>query len=443
MILWAILAVVIPLCAGGAILVAVSGRRLNAMHLIGAGYLLGQVIVMTALYLVLRVGGGRAHARWILLAIAAVAAIATWKVCARPRDTKNPVQRSPASRGAKALTALLIFLIVSKLAPVIASTLFVPVRGDDAISIWLYRAKVVTLLDRLPLDLADPYYLGGAAPAYPIFLSLAAAWTPMVSGEWHETLAILPWPLFYISLLLLTAGGLRRLIGGLPAWIATYLVASLPLLLIHASRPGYADLPLAVFLTATILHLILWHESRLRSDFVFAIVFALAAACLKREGPPLALIAVAGFLLTNLSMIRSLPSVENGINAALVAAACILCLAVVDFSEQTEVASQLAWQPGVFESLLRHAFQWSSLALFFPLVMAGLIAIAAFPSSAHRTTTANLVLAFIAFDAAIFFFTPQGRFALNDQTPSRLFLQIAPACILLLASSLARRRNPT
>ena len=443
MILWAILAVVIPWCAGGAILAAVSGRRLNAMHLIGAGYLLGQVIVMAALYLVLRVGGGGAHARWILLAFAAMAVLAIWKACARPNDTQKPVQRSPLSRGAKALTALLILLIISKLAPVIASTLFVPVRGDDAISIWLYRAKVVTLLDRLPLEPVEPYYLGGAAPAYPIFLSLAAAWTPMVSGQWHETLAVLPWPFFYVTILMLTAGGLRRLTGGLSAWIATYLVASLPLLLTHASRPGYADLPLSVFVAATILHLTLWRESRLRSEFALAIVFALAAACLKREGPPLALIAVAGFLLTNLNMIRSLPSVEKGVIAALVTAACVNCLAVVDFSEQSEAASQLAWQQGVLESLIRHAFQWSSLALFFPLVIVGLIAVAAFPNSAHRATTLTLVLAFIAFDAAVFLFTPQGRFAMNDQTPSRLFLQIAPASILLLASSLARRRIST
>lgn len=442
MIAWAILAVIIPWIAGGAILAALPGRRFGHMHLIGAGYLLGQTIVMAAIYAVLRIGGGSAHPRWILAVLAVAAVAAVWKA---RRHVKPPALVGlPAkkSRGRSLLIAVILLLIFGKLVPVVASTLFVPVRGDDAISIWLLRAKVVTILDQLPTDPAHPYYLGGAAPAYPTFLSLAAAWVPMVAGQWHETLAILPWPLTYLSLILLFAGGLRRIIGNLPAWIAAYLVASLPLLLLHACRPGYADMPLAAFLAATVLHLIKWRESRRLQDFAIALAFALTAACLKREGPPLALIAVAGFMMTSLTAFRALSRNQRATAVTMLLGGAIICIALLDFSEHSDAFAQFAWQPGVAEVLVRHAFEWSSLGLFFPLLLIGLGLLVVRRSAAHRITTLTLVLGFLAFDAMVFLLTPQGRFALNDQTPSRLFLQVAPAMILLMASSLARPKEP-
>jgi len=442
MIVWAILAVFIPWVTGGALIAALPGRRFGLTELIGTGYLLGLTIVMAALYAVLQIGGGGAHPREILavLAIAGMAAIRKAR-----RQAKPPaLEGSPAnqSRGRSLLIAAILLLIFGKLVPVIASTLFVPVRGDDAISIWLLRAKVVTVLDQLPTDPAHPYYLGGAAPAYPMFLSLAAAWVPMVAGQWHETLAIIPWPLTYLSLILLVVGGLRRIIGNLPAWIAAYLVASLPLLLLHACRPGYADLPLATFLAAAILHLIKWSESRQLRDFAIGIVFALSAACLKREGPPLALIAVAGFLITSARQFRSMSRVQQASAVTMLLGSAIACIALVDFSEQSEAVAQFAWQPGVAEALVRHAFEWSSLGLFFPLLLVGLGMLVIHRSAAHRSTTLTLVIGFLAVDAIVFLLTPQGRFALNDQTPSRLFLQVAPAMILLMASSLTRPKEP-
>jgi len=442
MIVWAILAVVIPWVTGGAILAAVLARRPQSLEMIGVGYLLGLVIVMASLYAVLRIGGGSANARWILAALAITAAAVIWKT--QRHATAPAPEGSPAkkSRGRLLLTAAIILLIFGKLVPVIAATLFVPMRGDDAISIWLLRAKVVTVLDRLPIDPADAYYLGGAAPAYPMFLSLAAAWVPMVAGQWHETLAILPWPLTYMSLILIVAGGLQRIIGKLSAWIAAYLVASVPLLLIHACRPGYADLPLATFLVVAVLYLIEWRESRQLRDFAIGLAFALTAACLKREGPPLALVAVAGFLITSLGQFRSMTRAILATAVTMLLGSAITCIALVDFSEQSEAVAQFAWQPGVAEALVRHAFEWSSLGLFFPLLLVGLGLLVVHRSAAHRSTTLMLVLGFLAFDAMVFLLTPQGRFALNDQTPSRLFLQVAPAMILLLASSLARAKEP-
>jgi hypothetical protein len=412
------------------------------MHLIGAGYLLGQTIAMAALYAVLRIGGGSAHPRWILAVLAVAAVAAVWKA-RRHVKPPDPVDLlAKITRGRSLLIAAILLLIFGKLVPVIASSLFVPVRGDDAISIWLLRAKVVTILDQMPTDPAHPYYLGGAAPAYPMFLSLTAAWIPMVAGQWHETLAVLPWPLTYLSLILLVAGGLRRIIGNLPAWIAAYLVASLPLLLLHACRPGYADMPLAAFLAATVLHLIKWRESRRLQDFAIALTFALTAACLKREGPPLALIAVAGFMMTSLTAFRALSRNQRATAVTMLLGGAIICIALLDFSEQSDALAQFAWQPGVAEALVRHAFEWSSLGLFFPLLLIGLGLLVVRRSAAHRITTLTLVLGFLAFDAMVFLLTPQGRFALNDQTPSRLFLQVAPAMILLMASSLARPKEP-
>ena len=277
---WAIFALIVPWAAGVA-LVRLLGmpRTLGTRHgapnvllAIGAGWFVGQAMMMAALYVSL-LAFGSGHARSILagMALLAIGLLGATRYRIRgpgAEDWSDPSQVaadvSPQLRRRwpavvrRVILAIIAASLLAKLYLLICSHAFLPIRNDDAISIWLFKAKVITSLDRLPLDPTSEYYLGGSNPHYSVFVPLAAAWLPMVTGQWHEQLATLPWLFYYINLILLIAGGLRRWLTSAQSWIAAYVVASLPLMVVHVYRPGYADTILAAFLAAAVTYLLIW-----------------------------------------------------------------------------------------------------------------------------------------------------------------------------------------
>lgn len=474
-IVWLINAIVMPWATGALLLILIFGLRTDrvrvkmdaspaespaltarlgsALYLAGAAYLMGQVLVMALLYAAFVVTGS-SHARGICILLIFLVAFGGYVVerLSRLHTTRNqqnakmaesmtrsrhrPIVWRRLIADAKPLYIFLALLLAIKLVVMTAATLGVPIRGDDAISIWLYRAKVIAALDAMPLDPAHPYYLGGSIPTYPVYCSLMAAWIPLVTGEWHESQAAIPWLLTYLSVICIVAGGLLPRCGPMVAWLAAYAVASLPLMAIHVCRPGYADLPLAAFLVAAVLQLLAWRRSGRMSDFVLAVVFATAAALMKREGPALAILAVGPILLCSFPIIRATSAKSSAWVAAVLAAAVLLCAILLDFSDQHAAFSQLAWQQGVAAALVRHAIEWGSFSILFPIGLVSLVVIALRRDADHRAATVITCLLLIGFVAGIFLLTPLGRFALNDQTPSRLLLQVAPTLIVLMASSL-------
>lgn len=477
-----ITAILLPLIAGATILYCIQGDCINLaitsggpssidslrrttgchglLYALGASYLLGLVVVMALLYASLTLAGGgkteQYYFRMLCLVVFAFAIICRIRMRAkvasgsRGRTAQDDARtvRSAVNSDESSMTrvkylflVLPAALIVVKLWMMIAANAGVPLRGDDAISIWLYRAKVIATLNTIPLDPGHPYYLGGSVATYPVFCSLMAAWIPMVTGGWDESLAALPWLLMYLSLLCVVGGGLLPWCGSLIAWFAAYAAVSLPLVAIHVCRPGYADLPLAAFLAASTVQLLAWHRSGRVGDFVLALVFGLAAALMKREGPALAALLLLPILLANAgAILRSKATVKIGLTASTLLAV-VLCGVLLDFSDQRSAVASLAWQPGVATALVRHAFAWGSFLLLFPMAAVLLVMIAFCREAVHRMVTVVTCLLLVVFVAGIFLLTPQGRFALNDQTPSRLLLQIAPTMIVLMASSLGSVRG--
>lgn len=476
-----ITAILLPFIAGSTILYCIQGDCINlaitsrgqssvdslrrrtrchgVLYVLGASYLLGQFVVMALLYASLTLAGGgtteQYYFRMLCLVVFAFAIISRIrmraKVASGPRgrtaqDDARTVRAAGSGDESSMTRVKYLFLvppaalIVVKLWMMSAATVSVPLRGDDAISIWLYRAKVIATLNTIPLDPGHPYYLGGSVATYPVFCSLMAAWIPMVTGGWDESLAALPWLLMYLSLLCVVGGGLLPWCGSPIAGLAAYAAVSLPLVAIHVCRPGYADLPLAVFLAASTVQLLAWHRSGRVGDFVLAFVFGLAAALMKREGPALAVLVLLPLLIANAGVIqRSTPTAKIGL-AASTLLAVILCSVLLDFSDQRSAVASLAWQPGVASAIVRHAFAWGSFLFLFPMAAVLLVMIAVHREAAHRAVTVVTCLLLVGFVAGIFLLTPQGRFALNDQTPSRLLLQIAPTMIVLIASSLGSVR---
>ena len=121
--------------------------------------------------------------------------------------------------------------------------------------------------------------------------------------------------------------------------------------------------------------------------------------------------------------------------------AVLVVVRVVDFSEQEDTMRLLAYHPAVWAKLAAHLFEWSS----FHFVFWGLIAVAAAVSCSrhnrHRLPAILLTIGLCGFHAAVFVLTPQARFAMNDQTPSRLFMQLVPSLVVVWAISLSGPLN--
>lgn len=442
---WVTAALFAPWAAGTGLILSWGDRRTHLVFAAGAGWLLGQAMVMAGLYLTLSLAGA-SHARVLLALLVAIAWLAWRRVRIRRNKRGSPngsdglgaddppdLTRRPVSAAGRVLLAVVGAGLVVKLAPLIAAHACVPIRNDDAISMWLFKAKVIAGLDELPRDPAGDYYMGGSNPRYPVFAPLSAAWVPLAAGAWEERIATLPWLGHYVALVLLLAGGLRRWLAWSWAWILAYLVASMPLMVIHAYRPGYVDLPLATFLAATVLCLLAWRSTGLARHLALAIVFATATACLKREGPILAGTAVLSVLVFSRRVLGGTPRTAGLGLVALAASAVATIAATVDMADVADNAGRFGYHPDVWPALIRHLFEWGSFHLMGWLIAAGVAAAFLLRRGDHRRPAILLTVALFGLVFGVFLLTPQARFARNDQTPSRLFLQILPAVVVALA----------
>lgn len=454
--MWSILAILVPWLAGAAVVALLRDRRASHCFTIGAGWLVGQTLVIVVLYILL-VFTGASHARLALLLIAGVgvlAGIGAARRAAQRRDDEdestpqNPCDAAlaqPSRIVSRVVLAIILASLAAKLYPMIVAHACIPTRCDDATTFWLYKAKVVSELDTLPLDPAHDYYQGGSNPNYPIFIPLIAAWIPLVSGGWNEQLATLPWLFFYVNLVLIVAGGLRRWLSGTTAWAVAYLLASTPLIGLHVYRPGYADLILAAYLCCAVLCLLTWCETHLHRNLLPAGLLLLTAACFKRESPVLAAIILLAVFVPSWRIAAAWSGRAWVAFIASIVFALVVIGLTVDFSEQADAAGEIAYHPEVWPALGRHLFEWSSFSFLFWLIAAG-VAVMIFAPAARlllRTRVLLLSLGLAAFPAAVFLLTPQARFALNDQTPSRLFMQVAPALVVALAVGLSRGWRPS
>lgn len=452
---WVVAAILAPWAFGSALVVLLQDRRPHWALVMGAGWIAGQAVLLVLLYGSFAVSG-ESHSRWIL-AILAAGAIALWGwgyqrgVLTKPgldrlRDEIDEIDMAPTPPRPWYSDWVVAFFVVFvsiaflvKLYCIIGSHATVLTRGDDAISIWLFKAKVVTVLDALPFDPSHDYYMAGSNPHYPVFPSLMAAWGPLLIGEWNERLATLPWLLFGINLVLLVAGGLRRWLPALPSWLVAYVVASMPLVSVHVYRPGYVDFLLAAFLAGAVLYLLAWRSTDFPRHLILGGLFLVATACMKREGPPIAAIVALGVALTSRHQIQDWSGRTWRCVLGGAALAVLVVAMVVDFREQAETALEYGYHPNVWAALWRHLFVWSSFQFLCWGMIAAVLVVSCRRSAMNRATTIALTLGLAGFVGCVFLFTSQARFALNDQTPSRLFMQVAPAIIVVLAVSLLGR----
>jgi hypothetical protein len=231
--------------------------------------------------------------------LVAVAALACWVVWRRDRRAFGRSARAAlrvlagadlAGPVRVAWRALLGWLVL-RFAMLLAETVWRPLFPWDAWSHWATKARVwFELKSMVPFVVASEWFqAAGAAyndanPHYPGTLALLQAWGATVLGRWDDALVNLPWWLTGVAFALAIYGFLaQRGFDALWALVGAWLVVSLPILDAHIALAGYADLPLAAYLTLAALAGWRWTEGRGRDEAALALLFV--AACVLTKNP--------------------------------------------------------------------------------------------------------------------------------------------------------------
>lgn len=448
----------LPWTTGMSLLALFDASRRSRAWRIGAGWLLGQFLVGAMLYSQSAILG-QIHVIGTIICMAGMGIASELmkarrhrqaersaiiggdrsRVGASPESVVRACAEDPLARGTSAwftiAVAVMAVLTVAKVVTFAGGAMDVPIRADDAYTIWLYKAKVIAGLGTMPLDPAAPFYQAGSYTNYPPLVPLIAAWPAMCAGQWSEPLIAVTWLLFYGSLMGVAGGALASIGCRRRAIVAAYLASSIPLACIHIYRPGYADLPLACFVAATVGALLRWRQFGRVADFVAAVVFATAASCTKREGIGYAVLVLLVFGFASMRYWRGAARRDCLIASVALVVGAVITAWVVDLGDQGRAMTTIRYHPEAWAALARHGLGWLSLGP--AIAVLGILVVAAAGRAGLRCggtpgmgSAAWLTVGTLLFVAAIFLLTDEARFALNDQTPSRLFLQGLPAMML-------------
>lgn len=165
-----------------------------------------------------------------------------------------------------------------------------PVIGWDAMLVHSFKAKEMFYDQSIGMAMLD----WAGSPNYPLGMSLVELWITWFSGAWDDTGFKILFPCILGAVFLVVYGGLREILGPIGALGGTWFVASLPLLVQHATD-AYLDLPLAY--TTLAISVFLWRYTRSRSwrDLLIASWFGGFGVWTKNEGT--VAVAVAGLML--------------------------------------------------------------------------------------------------------------------------------------------------
>jgi hypothetical protein len=133
---------------------------------------------------------------------------------------------------------------------------------------------------------------------YPPAINLVQIWANLGLGAWDDAKMNVAWPLL-LGALVLAAYGQARTIGASPlaAAIVSYLLASLPILDVHAALAGYADLPLAVTFGLAAIAFFVWVATHDRRQLALALLFAALTPLYKIPGAIWSLTMVPALLV--------------------------------------------------------------------------------------------------------------------------------------------------
>lgn len=198
---------------------------------------------------------------------------------------------------AHVLMALIIMGIFVANLIVFLMAIGMPVIEWDSFAIWILKAKV---LYDAPLTPRPAYFtdlrFAYSHLDYPLLLPMLYAGAFAMIGQADDQWGKIVLPLLYAGQTLLAYTGARQWLGRNGALAMALLLVGGPSVIIIAT-PGVADIPLAVFLLASLVYLLRWMAHRETADLLLAAAFTVFMAMTKSEGLALAainLLAIVG-----------------------------------------------------------------------------------------------------------------------------------------------------
>lgn len=449
----AVLLLLAPLTAAGIAAVRTAEGRsplLAPLERVAAGYLLGTTGGMFAFWLGLLAGLPltRATAGGLAALAAAIAAGLAVRLRGTSWRTDNDAD-PPLGPTARIVLPVLGALTALKLAVLAVTVALTPAYLDDTLSNWNLRAKVFFHTQSFTVQL--PEGVNGELSSYPPAVPLLKASAAALHGEWSEPLANGLHALWYLALLALLHGTLRRWLPQAWALAALYAFASLPLPLLHGVH-AYADTFLSAHLFAAVAFAVaaVRAEGARRDGFLrLAAVMGALLPFTKNEG-----LLIYGSLFALLYAWVALRAAPARARTLGFAALCALAVVVpwlafkwshgLTFGNAKAVTGlALGFEPQVFRAVAVHLFFEGNWHLLWPVALVALVLerrTAWLP--ALRPLTALCVAAFAA-QVLIYVCTPLATEALRQTGFGRGIVHLTPLVVWLTAVLLYARSRRT
>jgi len=353
-------------------------------------------------------------------------------------------------RGDRLWIALLLALLAWHGWILFDDALLHPTLPWDAWAVWLGKAKAWVLAGRIDPSVSYEDWIGhpvaatrtGVAWMYPELIPWMAVW--MAAGtHWIEPLIGLLWFGLGAAMLLLHYGQWRALgVRPLAACAGTYVLGSIPLLDVHVTLGGYADLWIAAVLSMGAHAWLRWSCLGERRQLGIVAIAMLLLPLIKLEG------SVWSIILGLACVFRALPPHLRArrflIGAGVLLLVVIACIALG--LPWTGVARRYLdtgrffdlGQIGVSAASLAAALwaQWNWNLLWFALPVA-------LWWNRHRWWRSRMTRRLVAFVAlpfvvmlGLFLFTSAARYAQSYSAVNRLLLQITPLLVSVLVLAL-------
>lgn len=446
MIVGLVLVWTVPLLLGSGLYACIAGWPRHAHErLVTAA--LGWVVGVLACAALLRLTSSASldGALWRIAPLGIVLGLAAWALA---WFTRPSLSTRRWTRGAPA-PWLLVVAVVAVLATrgwlIASDVLLHPTLPWDAWSAWQAKAKSWVLAGQaVPWVSFDEWIrnpqLGlrtGVAWDYPNMVPWVMVWFASASG-WVEPLLNLTWVGLWLALLLAQFGQLRALgVDATRAWVAIWLLGTLPLLNVHAALGGYVDLWLAVVLSQAVLSWLRWTCHQEPRQLVVALLLTALLPLLKHEG---ALWAI----LLGAACVSCSPRLALGwvrIAIAVSIAALLVALSFALDAQWTELArryveaheidaTRMAASLRAVASGLWGQGNWNLLWFLLPAVL--VINWPAWRSWRSGRVLFLFLVAALLLIVGVFTLSAAARHAQSQSAINRIILQLVPLAVALL-----------
>jgi hypothetical protein len=377
----------------------------------------------------------------LIAAMAVVWVVVSWRVRSSWSISAPVLRRAlwPETRWSQILTISVMAWVAIRLATLAYAVSTYSLFPWDAWTTWALRAKVWTELGEWVPFVAPAVWLTDvegvsrttAAWHYPELPSWISAWAASAAGGWNEQAANAPALGALVALLAASFGQLRRWGASiLTAWVAVWLLVSIPLVGSHVALAGYADLWVAAALGLSFMAFLSWIRDGGRSQLALTISLIILTALLKKEALVWVCLFVPAWLVSRLSAraFWLLPLLVIGL---------LLVLAQTQgFTVRIPMIGEFAFTAGgEWRWVLLQGFVFGNWHLFGYLLIA-LIAVSVVELIGGRaeawlrsgiTWICGALLGFYV----LFFWTAAAEWAIDGTSLNRILLQFAPAILFL------------